>query len=381
MAKNFYRPSDDVRLTNFSKWKRDPLGDLINDPNSRIDLSFQGKCRLHFQKNPKSGIASIEYRGKSKQINLRSDKIEEIWVEFGEEGLEDYEISISLHSLVNADDEFVELWLLGVDFSDIQPWQALSFPLSPASDFRFGSLGSFIFPHNDAVIGKSIRNSGAWAEKDISIFKEIIKPGDTVFDVGANIGHHTVFFANSVGESGRVFAFEPQTEIFRYASANLALNGCRNATLLQGCLGEEDGDAYMAPVSYETGDNFGALSVASLATPSGGELVPVWSLDSLISSGKIKIDRLDFMKIDVQAFELFVLRGAIETIKNFRPTIFLEISPYYMKRKGYDYRLIYKSLFDLSYSVKHLSSDFDVVDGIREWRNESYEEWDILCIP
>ncbi len=51
-----------------------------------------------------------------------------------------------------------------------------------------------------------------------------LSPGDTVFDIGANIGTHAVPFARQVTAAGRVYAFEPQRHTFQYLCANAALN-------------------------------------------------------------------------------------------------------------------------------------------------------------
>ena len=88
----------------------------------------------------------------------------------------------------------------------------------------------------------------------------------------------------------------------------------------------------------------------------------------------------DFIKIDVQSFELFVLRGGIETLKRFRPTLFLEISPFWMS-KYYDYKEIYKLLTELNYDVHHVSYPEVPVGQVKEWSGRESEEWDILARP
>jgi FkbM family methyltransferase len=381
LAPNHYLPSNGIRLQSFSADPSEPLAELMDDSVSNIVLYCKGKGRLHFHTHAWSGSVSKIERGKLEQVSLFSCEPNECWIDFGSDSSE--LTSISLFAMGDCDQSAKgqQVWLRGVEFFEPQPWQSESFPLSTYADFRFAKVGSLIVPHMDAVIGQAIKHTGAWAPKDLELFEKFVKIGDVVFDIGANIGHHTVFFSKLVGEGGKVIAFEPQQEIFRFASANLALNGCWNTTLMQSCLGDQDGQLYMAPISYEEPNNFGALSVASSNEPSGGELVPVWTLDGLISSGKIVIDRLDFMKVDVQSFELFVLLGARKVIDRFRPKIFLEIAPHWMKLKGYDYREIYKLLEDLGYEFKHVDEGAGVEAGIRQWSGEFSEEWDVLCVP
>lgn len=381
LASTHYIPSDGIMLKNFSANAFEPLADLIDDRFNGITIYSKGRGKLHFHTHAWSGSLSKIEQGRLEQFNLFSSEPSDCWIEFGSDSSE--LTSISLFAMGDCDPaaKGQQVWLKGVEFFELQPWQSESFPLSSHADFRFAKVGSLIVPHLDAVIGQAIKNTGAWAPKDLELFEQLVKVGDVAFDIGANIGHHTVFFSKLVGEGGKVFAFEPQQEIFRFASANLALNGCWNTSLMQGCLGDQDGQLFMAPISYEEPNNFGALSVASTTESSGGEVVPVWALDNLISSGKIVIDQLDFMKIDVQSFELFVLLGARNVIDRFKPKIFLEIAPYWMKLKGYDYREIYRFLEDLGYEFKHFDEGAGLEAGIRQWSGEFTEEWDVLCIP
>ena len=319
--------------------------------------------------------------GKQRHVSLYDSDPNEHWLEFGGRRGEQTSIAIFSSETRDAASKGDQVWLRGVEFHERQPWQGLAFPLSDAADFRHGRVGSLIVPHKDTVIGKAITNTGSWAPKDLDLFATLIAPGDVVLDIGANIGHHTVFFSSLVGDTGKVFGFEPQLEIFRFASANLAVNGCRNTTLMQGCLGRDNGEIRMAPISYDEVNNFGALSVASSRDAASGENVPVWTLDGLIDSGRISIDQLDFMKIDVQSFELFVLQGALKAIGKYRPKIFLEVSPHWMKLKGYDYLEIYKLLGEFGYDFEHFDESAQLEDGIRQWSGQITEEWDVLCLP
>lgn len=381
IAGNCYRPDPAARLLSIADGDDAPRGDMLDAPACRIELLVRGSGGMHFYTHPWSGTVRIHIGLATHELNLYSAEAGDVWLPF--HAAPDEAVRIAIEPSDHPDPRALgaQVWFLGAELAERQPWQGEVFPLSPHADFRFGRVGSLMVPHHDAVIGQVIKNVGCWAPKDLELFEKLVKVGDVVFDIGANIGHHTVFFSSLVGERGKVIAFEPQQEIFRFASANLALNGCWNTTLMQSCLGGEDGQLYMAPISYEEPNNFGALSVASSTESSGGELVPVWALDSLISSGKIVIDRLDFMKIDVQSFELFVLLGARKAIDQFKPKIFLEIAPHWMKLKGYDYQEIYKLLDDLGYEFTHFDEGAGVEAGIRQWSGEYSEEWDVLCAP
>lgn len=380
LAAQSYLPTPTVRLERFCD-VTDARAELIGDHSGSITINGSGRGRLHFHMHGWSGPVSIYENGRLTSANLYAAEPAEQWIDFG--SAPGIPFSIAILSLGERDpaSRGDQIWLRGIEFQDPQPWQVQALPLSRYADFRVGRVGSLIVPHHDAVIGKVIVNNGAWAPKDLDLFEGLIRPGDVVFDIGANIGHHTVFFSDLVGPEGRVFAFEPQLEIFRFASANLVLNGCRNTTLMQGCLGSECGELRMAPISYDNTNNFGALSVAATYHAGAGETVPVWTLDSLIETGSIVVDRLDFMKIDVQSFELFVLQGAQATIDCFKPTIFLEIAPHWMKRKGFDYTRIYDLLKAAGYRFMHFDEGAGIEADIRQWSGQITEEWDVLCLP
>jgi FkbM family methyltransferase len=381
LAARNYVPGPTVRLENFSLDDAQPEADLIADGTGTIMVHIIGQGRLHFHKHAWSGCVSVFEGGRLTEANLYSVGPEEHWIPFGAGPGEATSVVILPLGERDPASQGGQVWLRGIEFFEPQMWQASAFPLSRFADFRHGRVGSLVVPHHDAVIGKAIMKTGAWAPKDLDLFKQLVTPGDVVFDVGANIGHHTVFFSDLVGPDGRVFALEPQLEIFRFASANLALNGCRNTVLLQGCLGSENGEARMAAISYEEANNFGALSVASDKDMANGETVPVWTLDHLVASGTIPIGRLDFMKIDVQSFELYVIQGAEQTIGRFKPKIFIEIAPHWMKLKGYDYADVYAFLKRHGYQFQHFAEGAGIEDGIRKWSGQIAEEWDVLCIP
>ncbi|MFP3594979.1 hypothetical protein SB689_23840, partial [Chryseobacterium sp. SIMBA_038] len=74
--------------------------------------------------------------------------------------------------------------------------------------------GTMIFNRNDDTIGQSLIKYGEWSEAETFLFSQIVRQGDTVVEVGANIGSHTVMLSQAVGDSGVVFAFEPQRHVF-----------------------------------------------------------------------------------------------------------------------------------------------------------------------
>jgi len=167
---------------------------------------------------------------------------------------------------------------------------------------------------NIAVIGGDTHIS-KWVEETgrldhdqyaLPIILEHIKSGDTVIDVGAFIGDHTIAYINKVGKDGHVYAFEPNKIAFDCLKHN-----CPSAAAFN--VGLSDKEEFL---SYELAPNAGAGRIKE----SGQVKIQTMCLDSLA------IKDVSFIKIDVEGFEMNVLKGAQETISKFKPSMWIEIN-------------------------------------------------------
>jgi FkbM family methyltransferase len=237
--------------------------------------------------------------------------------------------------------------------------------------------GRFVVIANDVGISRAILDTGCWAAPDVALFKRLIEPGDTVFDIGANIGHHSVVFSKLAGDSGSVISVEPQAFLFNVLCANLAVNKCSNTRACQVALGDHEGWTQMLPVDYGREGNFGALGLSVHADWLTGERVRLATLDGMAADFGSSV--VSFIKIDVQTFELFVLRGGTRTLTQHNPTLFIEISPYWMRKMNdYDYREIYRFLVSLGYQI--YDKRLRLVDIERVVEGDENTEWDVLAM-
>src|SRR5437870_1047961 len=83
--------------------------------------------------------------------------------------------------------------------------------------------GLMLYNLNDTYIGAMLEKYGEFSEGETDVFHQLVRPGMTVVEVGANVGAHTLSIARLVGPQGRVLAFEPQRSIFQMLCANLAM--------------------------------------------------------------------------------------------------------------------------------------------------------------
>jgi len=149
--------------------------------------------------------------------------------------------------------------------------------------------------------------------------KRIFKPqkGETVFDVGAHIGIYTLRAAKNVGEEGIVVAFEPDDENFRILQKNMQINGFKRAKLIKAALGKND----VEKVLHMTIDPSWS-SLLPRSNTREKKKVQVITLDRIVE--KLKVTRIDWIKIDVEEGEMDVLEGGKKTFSDLVKKVIIE---------------------------------------------------------
>jgi FkbM family methyltransferase len=168
---------------------------------------------------------------------------------------------------------------------------------------------------SDAHVGRSLDCYGEWAEAEVELLSAFVKPGDVVVDVGANVGTHAVPLAAKVGPTGLLLAFEPQRVIHSLLTSNLVTNGHLHARALHAAVGAAPGHLTVPAVDYSATGNFGGVG---LGHSTQGEPVDVLPLD------EVGLEKLALLKIDVEGMEAQVLAGALRTLKQCQPVLYLE---------------------------------------------------------
>ena len=178
-------------------------------------------------------------------------------------------------------------------------------------------------PHGERVRALPKHRHLSWNPEEYEAFRGAIASGDTALDVGANVGAYSLLLGQWVGPSGRVFAFEPSPAIFEGLTRHVTLNGLASTvTPVQCALGAEAGRASLVVA--------GTHGESHLATASddhtGAVDVPVTTVDRFCEERGVSPA---FIKVDVEGFELAVLRGARSTIRRAgkRLALFVEMHP------------------------------------------------------
>ena len=185
--------------------------------------------------------------------------------------------------------------------------QTISLPLNTVLSYNPKQAG----------ISYYLYNFGEYEPYTTSVLLNLVKPGDTVIDIGANIGYYTVLGATKVGKKGKVLAIEPEPTNLSYLKRNLVQNNIQNTQVFAGAVSHQEGELplYISPTS--AGEH--SLVVKTNRTIS----VPVETLDHLVNIYKLEPT---LIKIDVEGAEMDVLAGASQTLSGLRPTIIFEYS-------------------------------------------------------
>ena len=183
----------------------------------------------------------------------------------------------------------------------------------------------------------------------LPIILEHINPGNTVVDAGAFIGDHTIAYCNAVGSTGEVYAFEPNTKAYECLEYN-----CKTAKTYNLGLSNKAETVY-----YSEDKNAGAGRILRDVTTS--TQIKTITLDSL------KLKALDFLKIDVEGYEVGVLEGAALTITKYRPKMWIEINGGALAQQG-------KTATDIESFLSNLNYTYTAYPEVGD-------QYDLLCIP
>lgn len=207
---------------------------------------------------------------------------------------------------------------------------------------------------------------GKWVEEhgDISHgmdyearFRELCREGDTVIDGGANIGDTAIPLAKVVGPTGRVLAFEPNPAAFGALVVNT--RGYSQIECYPFALGRLNSTLFTMDLSPNVGASHITASDEADEDLQFGKRQPIFSTN-LNQLFKMRLfDKISFIKLDLEGFELAALRGAWDVIQIYHPSLMVETAAHCL-RFGSDRMDLYDRLREWGYSV---SPDFQTLDA------------------
>ena len=223
------------------------------------------------------------------------------------------------------------------------------------------------------LVGRLLATSGIWEPHVTAAFRRLLAPGDVCVDAGAHIGYFTLLASRLVGPSGHVYALEPVRTTLDALCANLELNRVGNVSVFPVAAGSRDGDELLYPAPPGNSGSAALRRRWGRVDPANAEFdpraVPVRSISSLVKPADVS--KLRLVKIDVEGYELEVLRG-LDSIfdSGHRPALVVEvhgsvahgvgewIAELRRRRQFEAYRLLPEDTFDRSLPMRVLLQPF-----------------------
>jgi len=215
------------------------------------------------------------------------------------------------------------------------------------SDFvEFDGNKMFLDP-NDSL---QMSCFGSFEPFETEVVKKLIKIGNNVLDIGANIGYFSLLFAKLVGNNGRVYAFEPEPENFRILKKNLEINHYNNTMAIQKAISDKNHTVKLFLNEINTGNH----SIYKSSETSAFIDIESIKLDDF---SDIQNKRIDFIKIDIEGAEIDAFKGMKNVLqKNSQVTILSEFNLYLLNKFNKKPREYVKILNDLGFEIFLLDS-------------------------
>ena len=224
-------------------------------------------------------------------------------------------------------------------------------------------------------------------ESTTSLFRKIVKEGNVVIDLGANIGYFTLLSARLVGSKGKVYAFEPETRNYKYLLKNIELNGYDNVVASQKAVADRPGTVKLFFCPYDSGHHTirkynGIQAYRPDFLDEKKEFVEVdqVSLDDFFSSIRTPVD---VIKMDVEGAEMLALAGMEQLIRgNEKLIMLIEFFPLLIREMGHSPEEFARRLlndFNFKVSVVDHEYSMDKVSHENPLRIRSVEQLMELC--
>jgi FkbM family methyltransferase len=231
-----------------------------------------------------------------------------------------------------------------------------------------------IFGQEDRL-SNIIREDTIYSINDLKILKKVLNTGDYFVDAGANIGWHTLFASQLVGNTGKVFSFEPVKKIFNLLVSNINLNELKNTVAINSALTDFNGHAKIICSSSNFGDNMLCYTddteqqLHTWYRNQADEFEDTETIHSVLLDDYIKINNIDaskikLIKMDIQGSESYALDGMKNLVKNYHPTIILEFSPRHMKMCGASPFDILAFIDKHDYIPYHIREEHNIADDM-----------------
>jgi len=200
---------------------------------------------------------------------------------------------------------------------------------------------------------------GLYDTSEIALLKRILKPGDTFFDIGANIGYYSLNASQFVGDGGSVHSFEPIPANFARLQHYIERNHIQNIHPNQVAVGETEGSLTLH-YGDENQGNSGWASVVPSDRRKKSIVVPTITIDNYVQQNNIA--RVKLIKLDIEGAELLALSGMQKLLASSdAPDLLVEVNPFFFTKQGKDSRTLTEWLATHGYTL-HLIDEQTTFD-------------------
>jgi FkbM family methyltransferase len=197
--------------------------------------------------------------------------------------------------------------------------------------------------------GRMLYMTGEYEQATTRVIQKILAPGQTMIDVGANIGYFSILGARTVGPHGRITAFEPMGRVRQQLVENLRLNGLANVTVREEALARASGEASFYPgPENDTGlASLRPLERSAEVRVKQARLDDLWDHQHSIA----------LIKMDVEGAEMSALEGMEQCLRRHEPDLIVEITDEYLRGLGSSAASLYAFLDGKGYAAYEIGTE------------------------
>lgn len=198
----------------------------------------------------------------------------------------------------------------------------------------------------------------------------LIKKDDVILDIGTNYGTTILQFAKQTGNRGQVYGFEPDFINFSVCMENIKLNSFANLQVENIGLGSKEGSFFLV---VDNESNRGMNRIGNNSKGKNSHEVKIIRLDDWVNQKGIEI--INLIKIDVEGFEMEVLRGGEQSLRKYHPLLFIELDDTNLVQQNSSAKELVEFLNQLNYTIYHSETGKQIF-GTDSFRDCHY---DIIC--